>query len=220
MYFPGPVFAWVFLGVLAALTAVMAVIDSRTATIPKKWTIGTLLAGVVAQMIRCATLAYLGTTPIFKTDNILLGAVEGFGYAAIAAAVGFGMMFVLWLLGACGGGDVKLVAAVGAWVGLFLIGQVILVSIPVLFAVIAFRVLTGQVKMTEMRKMKRPGSPLKTHDKAAPVMKAGSRLRTTYSLPIFVATMLVMLFTFRGELELAAPATPTPPSEVPSNVQN
>lgn len=41
----------------------------------------------------------------------------GLKFAAGGFAVGFGVMFVLWLVGGGGGGDVKLMGAVGAWLG-------------------------------------------------------------------------------------------------------
>ena len=36
--------------------------------------------------------------------------MQGFG-------IGFGVLFVLWLMGAGGGGDVKLIGRAGAWLG-------------------------------------------------------------------------------------------------------
>jgi prepilin peptidase CpaA len=39
------------------------------------------------------------------------------GESALGFAVGFGLPLILFLLGAVGGGDVKLLAGVGAWVG-------------------------------------------------------------------------------------------------------
>jgi Flp pilus assembly protein protease CpaA len=39
------------------------------------------------------------------------------GQSALGFAVGFGLPFVLFVMGAVGGGDVKLLAGVGAWVG-------------------------------------------------------------------------------------------------------
>lgn len=42
---------------------------------------------------------------------------EGLGFAAGGFAVGFGILFVLWLIGGGGGGDVKLMGALGAWAG-------------------------------------------------------------------------------------------------------
>ena len=51
-----------------------------------------------------------GFHAIFNGIEGLLPALGGF-------AVGFGILFVLWLIGGGGAGDVKLAAALGAWLG-------------------------------------------------------------------------------------------------------
>jgi len=42
----------------------------------------------------------------------------GLGDALLGFAVGFGVFFLLWLIGTAGGGDVKLIAAISVWLGL------------------------------------------------------------------------------------------------------
>ena len=46
--------------------------------------------------------------------NLALAGVTGAKMSGLGAAVGFGALFLLFMLGAMGGGDVKLMAAVGA----------------------------------------------------------------------------------------------------------
>src|SRR5262249_33664807 len=55
---------------------------------------------------------------LFETDAVWLGAVDGFLFALIAFLAVFAAMFGLWVLGLVGGGDVKLLAATAAWLGL------------------------------------------------------------------------------------------------------
>jgi prepilin peptidase CpaA len=62
------------------------------------------------------------------------------GFALFGFATGFGILLVLWLIGGGGGGDVKLMGALGAWVGASLIMKVFFVS-AVLIAVMACGVL-------------------------------------------------------------------------------
>src|SRR5437660_12751750 len=58
---------------------------------------------------------------------LLAGWVQGFlawhtvtpGAAFAGMGVGFGLTFIMFAMGAIGGGDVKLMAAVGAWMGPF-----------------------------------------------------------------------------------------------------
>ena len=81
--------------VLVALTG--AVIDVRSARIPNQLTYSSLLA---ALMLRTA----------------LLG-LSGLKSGALGMLVAGGLFLLLFVLGAMGGGDMKLMAAVGAWVG-------------------------------------------------------------------------------------------------------
>jgi prepilin peptidase CpaA len=74
-----------------------AVEDSRTRRIRNWLTFSMILSGFVQTFLSFSEL-----TP---------------GASAVGFAVGFGMPLVLFLLGAVGGGDVKLLAGVGAWVG-------------------------------------------------------------------------------------------------------
>ena len=82
---------------VAAFTATAAVIDSRTRRLPNWLTAPAVLLGLV-----------------FHTAT---GGLSGLGFSLAGLATGFGILFVLWLIGGSGGGDVKLIAAVGAWVG-------------------------------------------------------------------------------------------------------
>jgi prepilin peptidase CpaA len=45
------------------------------------------------------------------------GGLSGLLFGLQGMLVGFGMLFFLWLVGGMGAGDVKLLAAVGAWIG-------------------------------------------------------------------------------------------------------
>lgn len=61
----------------------------------------------------------------------------GIKSASLGFVVGFGVMFLLWLIGGGGGGDVKLLAALGAWLGpgLTMILYLASVSLAALIAV-------------------------------------------------------------------------------------
>jgi len=81
--------------VLVALVG--AVTDVRSARIPNKLTYAALLAAL-------------------SLRSTLLG-LSGLKSGAIGMLVAGGLFLVLFALGAMGGGDMKLMAAVGAWVG-------------------------------------------------------------------------------------------------------
>jgi prepilin peptidase CpaA len=91
----------------SAFAAIGAFHDVRSRRIPNRLTLGAIAAG----------LAVRGA----------FGGWWGLASAATGAAIAGGFFFLFFLAGGMGGGDVKLTAAVGAWVGT---GQVI----PVLIA--------------------------------------------------------------------------------------
>jgi prepilin peptidase CpaA len=78
----------------------------------------------------------------FKVHNVLtlplllsgllyhawIDGLPGLGVSALGAVFGFLVLFLFYLLGGIGGGDVKLMAAVGAWLGLPLTIYVFLIS--------------------------------------------------------------------------------------------
>lgn len=95
---PG-LFAWHFLAMLPLLGFLIAaaVIDTRSRRIPNWLTFTLLGAGLLRGM-----LGLSGATP----DAAVLGMLTGFA-----------LLLVMYVLGAVGAGDVKLMAAAGAWLG-------------------------------------------------------------------------------------------------------
>src|SRR5436309_15904199 len=117
-FFPDPIFGWVCYLILVALLAVASYFDQRYQLIPKKLTIGLLALGVVFNLVRGAWMGAAGhETWILAGGSVWLGMLDGLLFALAGFALGFALFFVLWILGACGGGDVKLFAAMAAWLG-------------------------------------------------------------------------------------------------------
>jgi prepilin peptidase CpaA len=90
-----------FAALVALFTAVAAVLDYRTKKIPNWLTVSAAVLG----------LAYNAFAPGGMGP---LMALAGF-------VIGFGLLLLPWLLGGGGMGDVKLLAALGAWLGPVLI---------------------------------------------------------------------------------------------------
>jgi prepilin peptidase CpaA len=82
---------------LLALLAVACGTDLRNRRIPNWLTFTIVLAGLVQSFTPIGTVGPMGS--------------------ALGMLSGFGLTFVLFALGALGGGDVKLMAGVGAWIG-------------------------------------------------------------------------------------------------------
>jgi Flp pilus assembly protein protease CpaA len=117
-FFPDPVFGWVFYLVLVGITLVAAYRDWREMKIPKTLSITALALGIAFNLARGAWLGELGKPVwVLEPNGLWTGLADGLLFALAGFAVGFGLFFVLWLLKTCGGGDVKLFGALGAWVG-------------------------------------------------------------------------------------------------------
>ena len=164
-FFPGPMFGWAFSAVLFGLLAVAAYQDLKRVIVPKWITLPTLALGILFNLVRGGWVEASGG-----------GVWSGFLFALAGFGTGFGLFLLMWLLGTCGGGDVKLFAALGAWVGpllcVFILGcTIILVVLQLVTLAVAGR-------------------------------KVNKR-RLTYSLPAALVTVVVLLWVFRGELHLA-----------------
>lgn len=88
---------WMAFAPLIVMLLIAAAIDLRSRRIPNGLTLTVIGTGLVQ-----AALPWTGIT--------ILQSFAGL-------CVGFALMFALFALGALGGGDVKLMAGVGAWVG-------------------------------------------------------------------------------------------------------
>jgi prepilin peptidase CpaA len=87
----------VFVAAVGIYTALAAVTDARMHRIPNYLTVPTAVLGLVY--------------------HTLTAGAHGAGMALAGFGVGFALLLLPWLLGGSGMGDVKLLAALGAWLG-------------------------------------------------------------------------------------------------------
>jgi prepilin peptidase CpaA len=96
---------WLLIVCVCLFTAVAAVWDWRTNRLPNWLTVSAFFIALVFHL----------------TVGGIQGGWTGAGSSLLTAlagcATGFGILFVLWLIGGGGGGDVKLMGALGAWLG-------------------------------------------------------------------------------------------------------
>lgn len=182
-FFPDPAFGWAFCLTLAGLSLAAAWIDTRRGVVPNRLTVLTLALGLGFNAVRGGWLGSAGTPVwLFAPGGTLVGATDGLLFGSAGFVVAFAVMFALWAFGTCGGGDVKLVAAIAGWAGL-----------PY-FPLVWFGSAATLVIWTLLRILAAGGKP-------------GSR--TTYSLPLAVATAAVLLTLFWTPLGLP-PLRPAP----------
>lgn len=205
-YFPDPLSAWLFLGGLTTVLAIASYTDQRSMQVPKWLTLPTLAVGLVVSLLRGAWLAAHGAPVwILGESGVLLGGLDGLLFALAGFAVGFTLFLGMWLLGVCGGGDVKLFAALGAWIGPVLVIAVLAVSLVLLWMYVAAVLFT---RLVQGRRLAHPlGQTPRARAPKGPMV-------VRYSLIATLAAIPVLLWAFRSDLRLVTIPSPNQTAEV------
>jgi len=199
-FFPDPLFGWTFYLVLVGLTAIASYTDLRKTIVPNWLTVTALALGLAFSIARGCWLGAQGQPLwVLDTGSGWLGGLDGLLFALAGSGLAFVVFFLFWILGTCGGGDLKLFTAVGAWVGPVLFFWLLAGSLVVLFVFLFLRLLKVGITPSAMQRLKNAG-----REKGA----KPRRWRMTYSLPIAISTALVLLWFFRVDLHLAEPHQP------------
>jgi prepilin peptidase CpaA len=164
---------------LVATLAVAAVIDARMRKIPNWLTFGLLFAG-------------LGR-------SLAAGGAEGLEHSLLGMVAGGGLPLVLYAISALGGGDVKLLAAIGAWVGpgpailVFMVEAVLGMGIVMVQAVVQKR--TGALlRNSALIAVNFAGVTELGLKNAVETGKSCQAIRRPlpFAVPIFFATLIVL----------------------------
>ena len=170
----------VFLLGVGIFTLTAAISDLRTRRIPNKLTVPFFFGGLIYQVV------FFG--------------LAGLGDGLIGFAIGFGTLFVLWMIGGGGGGDVKLMGALATWLGM---SMTILVLIGSTFCVLAGTVLVMLWSLMTRGISRTKGQYLATgkqdYKKGEPVKKETTdekkqRRIMAYALPVAIATWSIVLW--------------------------
>jgi len=115
-------YAWWYVAFLWILLLLVE-IDKRFQLLPDILTLPLLVLGFAYAAQKGPWLATVDVNFLSYAQNSALGAIMGYAMPVIAS------MFIVWKYpDAFGGGDIKLLCAVGAWVGMEIIAYVILLS--------------------------------------------------------------------------------------------
>lgn len=169
-----------FLICVGLFTAAAAVWDFRTHRIPNKLTV-----------------------PVFVLGLVYRGAFHGWAGladAGLAFLLGFGLLFVLWLIGGGGGGDVKLMGALSVWLGWRLTLYVLIVStlfvIAGTFAVMLWSVFSKGMKRTGKKFLATGKEVKKKRGKAVAETQEQKQKRRimAFAVPVALSTWLVVIW--------------------------
>ncbi len=123
---------------VAAFTLVAAISDLRTRKIPNWMTVPMCVAGLIYQVC------------FFQWS--------GLGSGLLGFLAGFGILFILWMIGSAGGGDVKLMGALGPWLGGWLTLKVLFVSLIFVtlgtFGIVVFGLIANGFRKTKQQYLK------------------------------------------------------------------
>jgi len=177
----------VFLVAVGGFTLTAAFWDTRFRRIPNKFTVPMFFAGLIFQ------LAFNGWTG----DGSIAGA--GLKSSLLAFLAGFGTLFVLWMIGGGGGGDVKLMGALSVWLGFPLTVKVLAFSTAVVLlstvGVVIWSVVFHGAKKAK-RKYLATGKTeeTKAKPKTETVEQKQQRRIMAYAIPVALATWSVVLW--------------------------
>jgi prepilin peptidase CpaA len=170
---------------MLALLIFAAVQDLRTRRIRNWLTLCLVLTGIVHSLMSHAT------GPSVDLSDSLLGTLSGFGFA-----------LVLFVLGAMGGGDVKLLAGIGAWLGVKGFVQVyIAASIVGLLIVLIQCAAKGRLKVLFSNTFVLVMNFLHVGELGVQqVIDSGKRCRSVdrpmpYAVPVLLAVLLLVAMT-------------------------
>lgn len=155
-------------------TAAATVWDIRSRRIPNALTVPVLLAGLIYQ------ISFHGWS--------------GLGNAGQAFLLGFGTLFVVWLIGGGGGGDVKLMGALSVWLGLKLTALVLIGStVFVILGTVLLMLWTLVTRWAGSRKSETEAA--ETSSPAGDAANGAARPRhvMAFAVPVTIATWVVVL---------------------------
>ncbi len=170
---------------LVGLLALAAATDLRARRIPNLLSFSLLFAGIAQSFMAARTL--------------------GPGASALGFLVGFGLTFPLFAIGALGGGDVKLLAAVGTWAGpwptLLIFAAAGIIGLVIVLAQAAWQ---GQMRILFRNSALLAINLVHLQDVGVEHVRATGQSCASvqrplpYAVPVLLGTVLVLAYTLKG----------------------
>ena len=173
----------VYLVSVGAFTVATAACDYRLKKIPNKLTLPMFGAGLAYQLLFNQLGEGIGRPGLID--------------AGAAFVAGFGLMWVLWMIGGGGGGDVKLLGALSVWIGfkptvMVLVLSTIFVIVGTI-GVMAFSVLANGLFRTKEAYLAHGRSPNGLPPAAETAVQRQTRRVMGYAPPVAFATWIIVL---------------------------
>jgi len=176
---------------VASFTGAAAWLDARTMRIPNLLTVSSFALALVFHGVNGALGSDLY---FFGADGGPLGSLAGVVYSLTGFAFGFGIFFVLFAMGTAGGGDVKMIAALGSWLGWRLTMYVFIVAMGLIvlatIVMVTYRLARGG--FTAVKPRKKTGRAQR-RDSDGSEKRQPLRPLTRLGIPITVATWGVVV---------------------------
>lgn len=176
-------YEWMMAAVLVPAMLYASWSDFRRHRVPN-WLNGSiLLAGLVFQMS--------------------LAGWSGLATGMAGAGVGFALLFVFWMMRAMGAGDVKFMAAIGAWLGPAMTFQAVLAG-GLIGGVLAAAMILHQRNWLQtymnlgvvMRKVGSVKTAFGEYGSVRELSRGGSKM--PYAIPLTIGTLFVLVSNFTG----------------------
>lgn len=163
---------------VVVFTLACMVIDVRSRRIPNWLTVPSFALGVI---VHTASGGWSG----------LQTSLAGF-------ATGFIILFVLWLCGGGGGGDVKMLGALGAWLGATMVVFAFLASAVVTVFIVLGTILSEAFFRGKTRKASPAGGSARRGDGSRNSLKSASRPGhvVPYAVPLAIGTWVVLALSW------------------------
>ncbi len=202
-----------FVAFVTGFTMTAAISDLRTRKLPNWLTVPALVAALLMHTV--------------------INGLAGLGFSLFGFVTGFGILLVLWLTGGSGGGDVKLMGALGAWLGAGLTLRVFLVSTALAAIAAAAMLLAGTLSRGfgfVQRRYLAGGSAARPNarrpkDRELRRLRRQRRRLMPYAVPVALGTWLVLFSAWhsaslpwcRKQGSQTQTVTPTVDNRTPQN---
>lgn len=165
---------------VASFVLVAAISDYRTRRLPNWLTVPACGAAIVL--------------------HTAINGLTGLTFAVVGFATGFSILLVLWLIGGSGGGDVKLMGALGAWLGASLTLYVFVLTAALAALLTGVVLFVGLLSrgFSSVRRSLGPGLAGSTGQRQR--SRAGDKVRPRrgmpYAIPVAAGTCLVLAYAW------------------------